>query len=68
MHPAGIIRTAEKKHIFTHVQWNMLGYYLDVDKMDPGYSWMTEEELDQKAALPTAFRQFRVSRNKNGQK
>ena len=51
-------RITEKKHIFTHIQWNMTGIYLEVSKKTDAFRWFTEEEIEAKAALPTAFRQF----------
>ena len=57
LHPKDILRTVNRKHIFTHIQWNMTGYYLEVS--DPGdFHWFTPEEINTLAALPTAFRQF----------
>ena len=56
--PREIIRQVEKKHIFTHVIWDMCGIYLEVWEPDGPFSWMTEEEVENEAALPTAFRQF----------
>lgn len=56
--PREIHRTLEKRHIFTHIQWNMTGVYLDVERMDERFRWFTPEQIDTQAALPTAFRQF----------
>ena len=53
-----IKRQVEKKHIFTHIQWNMRGVYLEVKEPSVLFSWMTMEQIDREAALPTAFRQF----------
>jgi A/G-specific adenine glycosylase len=48
----------ERKHIFTHIQWKMRGIYIEVSEPSGEFAWMTAEEIDEKAALPTAFRQF----------
>ncbi len=53
-----VSRQVEKKHIFTHVQWNMRGYYLDVTQPNQLFCWKTPEQIYNDAALPTAFRQF----------
>lgn len=53
-----IYRQVEKKHIFTHIQWNMSGVYMEVKKPLPVYTWLTPEQIEADAALPTAFRQF----------
>ena len=56
--PRELLRTVEKKHIFTHIQWNMLGVYIKVDVQSPQFSWFSIDELTRDVALPTAFRQF----------
>ena len=53
-----IKRQVERKHIFTHIQWNMRGVYMEVAERDGGFAWFTEEKIETEAALPTAFRQF----------
>ena len=56
--PRELIRQVEKNHIFTHVQWDMTGYYLEVNEPLPSYTWLSPEEINTFAALPTAFKQF----------
>ena len=58
LHPRDIIKTVERKHIFTHIQWNMRGVYVAVDTKDGNLTWMHEDEIRASAALPTAFRMF----------
>ncbi|MDO5545489.1 MAG: A/G-specific adenine glycosylase [Eubacteriales bacterium] len=58
LHPREILREVEKIHIFTHIQWNMKGIYLEVAETGGDFQWFTEEEINTQAALPTAFRQF----------
>ena len=58
MEPKEIFRKTEKKHIFTHIQWDMTGYYLEIAKKVPNFHWITAEEVEREAALPTAYRQF----------
>ena len=58
MIPKEIIRQVEKKHIFTHIEWHMRGIYMEVKERTDGLRWMTAEQIEQEAALPTAFRQF----------
>ncbi len=53
-----ILRRTEKTHIFTHIQWNMRGYYLEVTRENRELVWLTREQINGEAALPTAFRQF----------
>ena len=56
--PREIYRSVERKHIFTHIEWKMQGWYLEVKECAPGFTWLTAEEIRRDAALPTAFRQF----------
>lgn len=56
--PKELCRQVERTHIFTHVQWNMRGFYVEVREMPESLCWMSEETIEKKAALPTAFRQF----------
>ena len=58
MKPRDIHRVADKKHIFTHIQWNMTGIYLEISEKTENYQWLDEEAIESGAALPTAFRQF----------
>ncbi len=55
---ADIIKTVERKHIFTHIEWDMRGVYLRVKACKGDFHWLTWEQVEREAALPTAFRQF----------
>ena len=59
LHPRNIERSIDRHHIFTHIRWDMRGWFLEVDNPAEEFCWLTLEELDARAALPTAFRQFR---------
>ncbi len=56
--PEEIHRTVERKHIFTHIEWDMFGVYVEVKEPSGAFLWLTAEEIEARAALPTAFRQF----------
>ena len=56
--PREVFRQVERKHIFTHIQWEMNGIYLEVDAPAGEFQWFTAEQVRQETALPTAFRQF----------
>ena len=56
--PRNIYRQVEKKHIFTHITWHMTGVYMEVAEPAGGFDWFTEAEIETRAALPTAYRQF----------
>lgn len=48
----------ERKHIFTHVEWQMSGVFFDVSEAKNCFEWFTPEQIRSEAALPTAFRIF----------
>lgn len=58
LQPRELLREVFRKHIFTHIQWNMKGIYLEVADTAGDYQWFTAEEINTQAALPTAFRLF----------
>ena len=53
-----ITRQVEKKHIFTHVEWYMSGIYMEAKTQNDSFVWLSAEQINSEAALPTAFRQF----------
>ena len=56
--PKNLIRQVERSHIFTHIVWQMCGYYLEVDAPEGDFVWLSRQQIESNAALPTAFRQF----------
>ncbi len=46
----------EAKHVFTHIEWKMIGYHVDINSMTPENSmtWVGKEEIDKNFAIPTA--------------
>ena len=53
-----VIKQLERKHIFTHICWEMRGFYMEAAEKTGDFVWMSREEIVNSAALPTAFRQF----------
>lgn len=53
-----IYRQVEKNHIFTHIEWKMRGFYMEVAEKGEDFFWFSAEEIAKTAALPTAYRQF----------
>lgn len=56
--PKEIYRQVERKHIFTHIEWQMCGIYLEVKEPAGDFAWFSAQAINEQAALPTAFRQF----------
>ena len=53
-----IRKQVQRSHIFTHIRWEMQGIYLETAEQAGDFIWLTAEEIQTQAALPTAFRQF----------
>lgn len=49
----------EAKHIFSHVEWHMIGYAVRLTKGLPGMHMITWEELETEYSLPSAFDYYR---------
>ena len=58
LHPRYLEKTVGRKHIFTHIQWNMTGARIHCGSENEEFIWITKEDLKENYALPTAFRQF----------
>jgi len=58
LQPKHPLRQVQRQHIFTHIRWDMTGMYWEVSQPAGDFLWLTSEEINSQAALPTAFRQF----------
>ena len=58
LRPKELYRQIHRKHIFTHIQWQLRGYYIEVAEPVGELRWLSAEEIEKEAALPTAYRQF----------
>ena len=47
-----------KKHIFTHIEWQMNCFRVICENAAEEYLWATETQMKEEIALPTAFRKF----------
>lgn len=55
-------RLGQAKHIFTHIEWHMIGYYIRLNRLpkDNQIIWATKEELDSRYTLPTAYKKYKT--------
>lgn len=58
LRPVELYRQVQRKHVFTHIEWRMRGYYIEVREPIGDLMWFSLTEIENKAALPTAYRQF----------
>ena len=61
LHPGELLGETERRHIFTHVEWNMHCCHLRCREMPPEFVWAGPALLREKYALPTAFRKCLIS-------
>lgn len=56
------ITTLEKgKHIFTHIQWNIEGFFVEAAEIKENsndFIWVSQDELIKNYAVPTAFKKI----------
>ena len=46
------------KHIFTHIEWNMVVYEVEVKNKNKQWIWVTEKQMEKEYPLPTAFKKL----------
>ena len=56
--PEQIEPCGSANHIFTHVEWHMVGYLIRCSGESPFFLWKTPGEIAREFSLPTAFRFF----------
>jgi len=56
--PKELLLQVERKHIFTHIEWDMCGAYVETANCGGDYLWLTAVEINSQIALPSAFRIF----------
>jgi A/G-specific adenine glycosylase len=55
---SSLVEGPRRKHIFTHVEWEMVSFIADCAGESPGFHWVTRQALAEELALPSAFRPF----------
>lgn len=60
--PMRIRELGEEKHIFSHIEWHMLGYEIKVDELEKtnkkDFLFIHPEEIQKKYPIPTAFEKY----------
>ena len=57
-HVTSIKRAGEAKHIFTHIEWKMKGYWVEVSELIAKWEWVRQDELTGIYPIPTAFKHY----------
>ncbi len=55
---ASVEKGPHKKHIFTHIEWEMTSYLVTCENAPEIFTWVTREQLTNDLALPSAFQGF----------
>lgn len=58
LHAERLLSLRPAKHIFTHIEWHMTGYYAECGVPTSDFVWITPAQLREEYALPSAFRPF----------
>ena len=45
-------------HIFTHIEWQMIGYEITLQEEAVGYDWLPAEEILREKAIPSAYQTY----------
>lgn len=66
-----IVKIESAKHIFSHIEWHMQGYFVQVvsnepqissnnqeDPFEEEYTWATKDSLEKHYSIPTAFKAY----------
>ena len=72
IHSQSITELKEGKHIFSHVEWHMIGYHITaLSKMNAendSLIWVDKKQIYEEYSLPTAFEIYRKQLNDSDQK
>ena len=50
------MKTANKTHIFTHIEWDMRFFLIPCNEQSASFIWVNEDEMQKIYAIPAAFR------------
>lgn len=56
--PSGMHPLPKAKHVFTHLEWHMTGYFALAGKENSRFTWVRTDELFRSYALPSAYRVY----------
>lgn len=58
VHPLSVSNGKSYRHVFTHVEWDMISYKVSCENTSSRFLWKTKDGIESDYALPTAFRIF----------
>ncbi len=57
-HVTSVKCAGESTHIFTHIEWKMKGYWVEVSEPIEEWEWVGRDELTDVYPIPTAFKYY----------
>jgi len=54
-----LLKLPNSKHIFTHLEWNMIAYLKEVSTKNKDYIWASKLEIEHKYSIPNAFKTYK---------
>ncbi len=54
-----IVKIGTHHHVFSHIEWDMIGYKIQVNGMNSTFMWVEKDEILKKYPIPGAFVPFR---------
>lgn len=57
-HPASATPSGEATHVFTHIEWHMVGWLVECETMPDSLTWVTSAEIRETYSVPKAFRAY----------
>lgn len=52
-------KIGETSHLFSHIEWRMTAYYIKVKEKNEIFEWVTNQQLEQEFAIPSAFTKWK---------
>lgn len=57
--PLDLTRSMEATHVFSHVEWEMTAYFMTVSEPAEDFLWVTDAQMEEEIAIPSAFGYFK---------
>jgi len=54
-----ITELPKSKHLFTHIEWHMIGYMIELKNEVSGLHWKSKQEIMEELSVPTAFKKYK---------
>ena len=53
-----VSKLPKARHIFSHIEWQMIGYFVQLRNPTDEYIWVTKDQLKNDYSIPSAFKQY----------